>query len=266
MALDSQIHAGSADRFGYSWSIFRDILTEHREQILAWSSALPRETWHGAFFLDAGCGIGRNSYWAMAEGAAGGVAIDVDERSVAIARKNLQSHRSLEVRKQSIYDTVATDAFDIVFSIGVVHHLAEPGRALAALVQAAKPEANVLIWVYGAENMGWLLRFFDPVRRKLFSRLPLSVTYHLSLYPTAALWVFLRLWPVRLQYLKAITRYSFAQLRVIVFDQMIPRIANYWTRAQVEQLLSDAGLENIRLVWVNEMSWSAAGRKPRTCS
>jgi SAM-dependent methyltransferase len=148
MAFDTQIHAGSPDRFGYSWSIFRDILTEHREQFLAWSSALPRETWHGAFFLDAGCGIGRNSYWAMAEGAAGGVAIDVDERSVAIARKNLQSHRSLEVRKQSIYDTVATDAFDIVFSIGVVHHLAEPGRALAALVQAAKPEANVLIWVY----------------------------------------------------------------------------------------------------------------------
>jgi hypothetical protein len=89
------------------------------------------------------------------------------------------------------------------------------------------------------------------------------VTYHLSLYPTAALWVFLRFWPVRLQYLKAISRYSFAQLRVIVFDQMFPRIANYWTRAQVEQLLIDAGLEHIRLVWVNEMSWSAAGRKPR---
>jgi SAM-dependent methyltransferase len=264
MALDARIHAGSPDRFGYSWSIFRDILPEHREQFLAWSSALPRERWRGAFFLDAGCGIGRNSYWAMAEGAAGGIANDVDERSVAIARKNLRPHSSLEVRKQSIYESVAADAFDIVFSIGVIHHLAEPRRALAALVQAAKPEGYVLIWVYGAENMGWLVRFFDPVRRILFSRLPLSATYHLSLYPTAALWVFLRLWPVRLQYLKAISRYSFAQLRVIVFDQMIPRIANYWTKAEVEQLLVDAGLEHIRLVWVNEMSWSAAGRKPRT--
>jgi 2-polyprenyl-3-methyl-5-hydroxy-6-metoxy-1,4-benzoquinol methylase len=145
--LDAQVHAGSPDRFGYSWSIFRDILPEHREQFLAWSSALPRETWRGAFILDAGCGIGRNSYWAMAEGARGGVAIDVDERSVAIARKNLQSHRSLEVRKQSIYDAAAADAFDIVFSIGVVHHLAEPRKALAALVQAAKPEGSGLLWV-----------------------------------------------------------------------------------------------------------------------
>jgi SAM-dependent methyltransferase len=263
MAVDAQIHAGSPDRFGYSWSIFREILPEHREQFLAWTAALPRETWRDAFFLDAGCGIGRNSYWAMAEGAAGGVAIDVDERSIAVARANLERYPSVDLRNHSIYEPVAADAFDIVFSIGVVHHLAEPEKALAALVRAAKPEGNVLIWVYGAENMGWLLRFFDPVRRTLFSQLPLWLSYHLSLYPTLALWMFLRLWPARLQYLKLISRFSLPHLRVIVFDQMIPRISNYWTCQEVEQLLINAGLEHIHLVWVNEMSWSAAGRKPR---
>jgi SAM-dependent methyltransferase len=263
MALDAKIRAGSPDRFGYSWSVFRDILPEHREQFLAWSSALPRDAWQGAFFLDAGCGIGRNSYWAMAEAAAGGIAIDVDERSVGIARKNLESLPAVEVRKHSIYEPVAADTFDIVFSIGVVHHLAEPDKALAALVHAAKPEGYVLIWVYGAENMGWLLHVFDPVRRALFSRLPLGLSYHLSLYPTAALWLFLRLWPVRLGYSRMIRRFSFEHLRAIVFDQMIPRIANYWTREQVEQLLVSAGLEDIHVVWVNEMSWSATGRKPR---
>src|SRR5436190_22012542 len=139
MAFDAQVRAGSPDRFGYSWSIFREILPEHREQFLAWSSALPREAWRGAFFLDAGCGIGRNSYWAMAEGAAGGIAIDVDERSIAVARANLDPYSSVEVRNHSIYQPVAADAFDIVFSIGVIHHLAEPEKALAALVGAAKP-------------------------------------------------------------------------------------------------------------------------------
>ena len=262
MTLDAQIHAGSPDRFGYSWSIFREILPEHREQFLAWTSALPREAWRGASFLDAGCGIGRNSYWAMAEGAANGVAIDVDERSVAVARTNLERYPSLDVRNHSIYEPVAADAFDIVFSIGVVHHLADPEKALSALVRAAKPGGYVLIWVYGAENIGWLLHLFDPVRRALFNRLPLWLSYHLSLYPTSALWLFLRLWPVRMQYLKMIKRFSFEQLRVIVFDQMIPRVSNYWTREQVERLLVNASLEHIHLLWVNEMSWSAAGRKP----
>jgi hypothetical protein len=47
-----------------------------------------------------------------------------------------------------------------------------------------------------------------------------------------------------------------------VFDQMLPKIANYWPRETVERLLRDQGLVDIRTVWVNEMSWSAVGTKP----
>jgi hypothetical protein len=47
-----------------------------------------------------------------------------------------------------------------------------------------------------------------------------------------------------------------------VFDQLLPRIANYWPREVIEQLMSNAGLIDIRLSWVNEISWSAIGKKP----
>ena len=161
----ADVTLGSPDRFGYSWAIFSEILPEHREQFLRWTAALPREAWKGARFLDAGCGIGRNSHWAMIEGAAGGVDIDVDERSLDAARKNLAAHRAIEIRNQSIYEVREENTFDIVFSIGVVHHLAEPERAMQQLVRAAKPGGQVLIWVYGRENMGWLTRYFDPIRR-----------------------------------------------------------------------------------------------------
>lgn len=259
-----RIKRGSPDRFGYSWAIFRDILPEHREQFLRWTAALPRKIWKGAKFLDAGCGIGRNSHWAMLEGAAGGAAIDLDERSLAAARENLKSHPTVEVRRQSIYEIPDESTFDIVFSIGVVHHLAEPEAGLRQLVRSAKPGGHVLIWVYGRENMGWLTRYFDPVRKALFSRMPLRLVYHLSLYPTVLLWLALRLGLSRLEYYRLLRRFSFAHLRAIVFDQMIPRIAHYWPRATVESLMTGAGLEDIRIVWVNEMSWSAAGRKPIT--
>src|SRR5207249_903949 len=36
---------------------------------------------------------------------------------------------------------------------------------------------------------------------------------------------------------------TFAHLRAIVFDQMIPRIAHYWRRETVETLMSRAGLD-----------------------
>jgi hypothetical protein len=49
-----------------------------------------------------------------------------------------------------------------------------------------------------------------------------------------------------------------------VFDQLLPRIANYWPREKVEELMSNAGLIDIRLSWVNEISWSVIGTKPAT--
>jgi len=260
---DIRTRGGSAERFGYSWAIFHEILPEHREQFRRWTAALPQEAWKGARFLDAGCGMGRNSHWAMLEGATGGIAFDIDERSLAAARENLKPHATVEVRNHSIYEVIEENAFDIVFSIGVIHHLEEPHLALRQMIRAVKPGGYVMIWVYGRENMGWLTRYFDPFRKVLFSRMPLRLVYHLSLYPTALLWLALRLGFSRLEYYRLLRRFGFAHLRAIVFDHMIPRIAHYWPREFVESLLRNAGLEDIRLVHVNEMSWSAAGRKPR---
>lgn len=261
MTGHDRLRGGSPDRFGYSWAIFREILPEHRELFLRWTAALPRETWQGARFLDAGCGIGRNSHWAMVEGAVGGIAIDVDERSLAVARDNLKRYPEVEVRHQSIYEIPEENVVDIAFSIGVIHHLDRPEAALARLVRATRPRGHVLIWVYGRENMGWLVRFFDPIRNALFSRMPLGLVYRLSLYPTAALWLALRLGLSQIEYYRLLRRFTFPHLRAIVFDQMIPRIAHYWPQERVANLMTAAGLEDVHVVWVNEMSWSAAGRK-----
>ena len=261
--IDTRAQRGSPDRFGYSWSIYSEILPEHHEQFVRWTSALPREAWKGALFLDAGCGIGRNSHWAMLEGAAGGVAFDIDDRSLSAARKNLDPYPTISVRTQSIYEIPEENYFDIAFSIGVIHHLAEPEAALRQLIRAVKPGGYVLVWVYGRENMNWLTRYFDPIRNLLLSRLPLRLVHHLSLYPTAALWVGLRMGMLNLEYYKLLRRFSFAHLRAVVFDQMIPRIANYWPKEFVESLCRKVGLEDISLVHVNGMSWSACGRKPR---
>ena len=43
---------------------------------------------------------------------------------------------------------------------------------------------------------------------------------------------------------------------------MLPRIAHYWPREQVQQLMEQAGLVDIRVASVNQMSWSAIGTRP----
>jgi len=253
---------GSPDRFGYEWGTYSQILPEYEEQFRRWTPHLSPEDWSGRRFLDVGCGMGRNSLWPMRYGAGGGVAADIDPRSLASAERNLSGYPSLRVERCSAYGLPYRDEFDIAFSIGVIHHLEFPARALAKMVQATKPGGRVLIWVYGRENNGWLLPALNPLRKVLFSRLPVSVTHHLSLYPTALLWLLLRMGLRPNAYFRLIATFGFAHLRSIVFDQMLPHIAHYWSRDEVDALMTEAGLREVRLAWVNEMSWSAIGVKP----
>ena len=104
----------------------------------------------------------------------------------------------------------------------------------------------------------------NPLRRVLFSRLPIRLTHHLSLYPAALVWALLRLGVHPIEYFRLIAKFDFPHLRAIVFDHLLPRIAHYWPRETVENMMTEAGLADVRLTWVNEMSWSAVGTRPET--
>jgi SAM-dependent methyltransferase len=267
--LDSQrnrdergaIVTGSAERFGYEWDEYAELRPEYEEQFRRWTVLLPPAEWKGRSFLDVGCGMGRNAYWAASWGTSEGLAIDIDERSLAAARRTLSRFPQVSVETRSAYEIGERDRFDIVFSIGVIHHLADPPIALRCMVDAARPRGRVLIWVYGLENNRWIVMFLNPLRRALFSRLPIGLVHHLSLYPAALLWVMLRFGLAHIAYFKLIRTWTFRHLRSVVFDQMLPRIANYLSRAEVEAMMRDAGLQQVELAWVNEMSWCALGVK-----
>lgn len=254
--------SGSTERFGYEWHRYAEMRPEYEAQFRCWTVHLQPDDWRGLTFLDVGCGMGRNSYWPMVYGAKAGLAIDLDERSLAAARRTLSAFPAVRVERRSAYEIGCQDAFDLVFSIGVIHHLAEPERAINAMVRAAKPGGRVLIWVYGREGNRLLLSMLNPLRRVLFARLPVPLVHHLSLYPTAILWLALRLGLARTAYLAMVRRFSFSHLRSIAFDQMLPRIAHYWERETVERLLREQGLMNVQVATVNDISWSAIGTKP----
>lgn len=252
---------GSPERFGYEWDRYATIVPEYEEQFRRWLPFFSREHWRGKRFLDVGCGMGRNSFWPMKYGASSGAAVDVDERSLAAASENLEEYAAMKVRNCSAYDLPWHNEFDIVFSIGVIHHLEFPEKALEAMVRATRLGGQVAIWVYGRENNGWLLWILNPARKLLFSRLPISWVHFLAIFPAAILWVLLRAGFGGIGYFRQLRTFSFKHLRSIVFDQMLPRIANYWSRSKVKSLMLGCGLKDIELSWVNEMSWAAVGRK-----
>jgi hypothetical protein len=101
----------------------------------------------------------------------------------------------------------------------------------------------------------------DPLRKALFGRLPVGFVHHLALYPTVLLWLLLRVGFGGIAYFRLLRQFSFRHLRSIVFDQILPEIAHYWPREMVERMMREQDLQDVRLIWVNEMSWSAIGTK-----
>jgi SAM-dependent methyltransferase len=254
------ITTGSPDRFGYSWEKFTQLSSIQEEQFNQWSSALPASEWKDALFLDVGCGMGRNSVYACKKGIKSGDAIDVDQRSLDAAKQNLQG-LAVNTQYMSAYEIEFKEKFDIAFSIGVIHHLEHPEKAIQQMMQAVKPGGKVLVWLYGRENNGWIVNIFNPVRKILFSRLPLGIVNIFAWILTAVLKGMLHLGWGKLPYHDILRSTDLPHLKHIVLDHMIPQIAIYYTQQQAEDLLKQAGLSDVTSVWVNKVSWSVVGTK-----
>ena len=103
---------------------------------------------------------------------------------------------------------------------------------------------------------------WERLRRAVLRHLPIAWVHHLAVYPTALLWLLLRIRVRPSPYLRLLAGFGFGHLRSIVFDQMLPRIAHYWRREAVLGLMTAAGLTDVRIAPVNSMSWSAIGARP----
>ncbi|OHA58424.1 MAG: hypothetical protein A2571_01435 [Candidatus Vogelbacteria bacterium RIFOXYD1_FULL_44_32] len=251
----------STDRFGYEWAKYDQILPAHEGQFLMWVTPLTAVDFKNKRVLDAGCGMGRNSYWACHYGAREVVAFDYDKRSVTAALKTLAKFPQASVRYESIYDINYQNEFDIVFSIGVIHHLVDPEKAILNLYRALCPGGRLLLWVYGDMHKH-KIRLINLVRLVL-SRMPVALVHFLTYFISVPFYLYLKVFPQRSDYLKLLKTFSFLHVHAIAFDQLIPQVAHYWSRAEIEVLLRVLPPEHESLISpIRGYSWSVLITKP----
>ena len=165
----------------------------------------------------------------------------------------------------------AAPAVDLVVSIGVIHHIPEPDPVLLATYAALKPGGKCLFWLYGAEGNRVYLAIVRPVRA-VTSRLPHHVldlvcgglNLGLSMYVAICKAIPERLpLPLKAYILRVLAPLTRQQRKLVIYDQLNPAYAKYYTRQEAVDLLQRAGFENCRAFHRHRYSWTVIGTRPQ---
>jgi len=265
--VDAQHYAAS---FGFQWHRYQktqldhDELRESESHFLA-KTALRPEDLKGKLVLDVGCGMGRFAEVATRFGAR---VVGVDLSAAAeVAAKNLAGRDFVAFQADVFALPFAPETFDVIYSIGVLHHTPDCEAAVKALDKYLKPGGLLVVWLYSGYNKWY--RFSDFWRRytpkmkpeTLHRILKVAVPFFYNLQqglkrmplvgrPAAGL----------LHHVFPVNRQKDPELRMLdTFDWYSPKYQSKHTYEQVFKWYEAMGMEDMR---VGEISIAVRGRKP----
>jgi SAM-dependent methyltransferase len=267
----------TAAAFAFEWQHFTEMHPEYEGQFLDWLHPIERDFFRGKRVLDAGCGTGRHAYFAAQYGATEVVGLDLSE-AVETARRVLAPFENAEVVQGDLLrppfrTAVDGGGFDLVYSIGVLHHLPDPYVGFRSLLRLVRPGGTIAVWVYGYENNGFVRNAVEPLRRvstkvppPLLRGLawPLGATFHgvaKGVYrPLDGTAVGAAL-PLN-EYMASAANFSFRQNYSIVFDQLAAPTAAYIKGPELRAWFDENGLEGVVISHRHGNSWRGQGRLP----
>jgi len=256
--------------FGYEWTYFHQWRDSGETSFRDCFATADLAGLADARVLDAGCGMGRHAR-QMAAHARQVVAVDFS-RAIEQAALNTRPVGNVDCVQADLLQLPFADAtFDYVYSLGVLHHLADTEAALQALVARLKPGGRLRVYLYWKRHggAGAILRAVNAVRL-VTTRLPFQLLRWLCWALSAVLWVALivpyrcllrlgarriRRWP-----LFVYARYPFRILYNDQFDRFSAPLEKRYESTDVRALLESAGLGDVRVE--PRFGWIAEGVKP----
>jgi SAM-dependent methyltransferase len=266
----------TAAAFGYEWQHFDEMHPEYEAQFLDWLHPIGRDFFPGKRVLDAGCGTGRHAYFAGQYGAEV-VGLDLSEAVETASRVLAPFENAVVVQGDVLRPPFRTAAegggFDLVYSIGVLHHLPDPYEGFRSLLRFVRPGGTIAVWVYGYENNGFVRNAVEPLRRvstkvppPLLRGLawPLGVAFHgiaKGIYRPLDGTAIGSALPLN-KYMASVANFSFRQNYSIVFDQLVAPTAAYIKGPELRAWFDENGLGDVVISHRHSNSWRGQGRVP----
>ncbi len=271
----NNIHKATVSGFGEEWAKFDQRALPQGEAREIFESYFSLVDWStlpvGSIALDVGCGSGR---WAaqVAQRVGRLHLIDASPLALSVARLNLSEFTNCEFHESSVDEIPLPDgSADLVYSLGVLHHVPDTSLAIYAAVKKLKVGGIFLVYLYYRFDnrplwFSWLWRISDQLRR-LVSSLPFRIrAIAADLLAVGVYFPFASLAKLLERTGKDVSSFplsfyrdkSFYTMRTDALDRFGTKLEQRFTKEEILAMLQIAGLTDIRFR-ESEPFWCATG-------
>lgn len=159
------------------WNRFRIVRSEEDDFTFRNRTGWTEADLTGKLVLDAGCGMGR---YARIAARMGGKVVGVDISDAVVAARDLNPDPLIAgfVKADLVRLPFHEQAFDHIYSIGVIDHTPDPRRSFLALAGRLKPGGEIAIWIYRKERP--IVERMIDVHRAISTRIPTGLLLTMS--------------------------------------------------------------------------------------
>lgn len=264
----------TARAFSFSWNNLPSGAIYSSDQFRDWLSPLGPKDIKGRTVLEMGCGNAslmiHMAKWKpkYLEG------IDLGD-SVESAVKNMEKTKfsNWEIKKADLI-SYNDKKLDLVYCIGVLHHLKNPHKGFKSILKSTKEGGKFHCWVYAKEGNEVVRSLVEPIR-KICSKLPWRITKYFIASALARIFFIyaktlnssknlslIQNMP-EYQYSLWISKREFKFFHHVIFDQLISPRTSYLDKKTVQSWLKSPEInqESTYLIMRNGNSWKFGGRK-----
>jgi SAM-dependent methyltransferase len=261
--------------FGQEWTSFTQARMPDAERLELFNGYFSLIDWtrRPKQVMDFGCGSGRWSVM-VAPRVDRLVAVDASPAALEVARTNVEAANVTFV--QATPDTLPfpDGHFDLIFSLGVLHHVPDTEGAIRSLCRKLCPGGTLLLYLYYAfDNRPWWFRALWRISdffRSGISRFPHALRYGVSQLIAALIYLPLARGSRLLEALGLdVSRLplsfyrnrSFYTMRTDALDRFGTRLEQRFTAPQIEQMMRAVGLDRITFS-DHAPFWCVVGQRP----
>lgn len=215
--------------------------------------------------LECGCGGGQHTSF-VAEYAKHITALDLNTSD--IAKEHNKKFKNITHLENDIATMDLKKQFDIVFSIGVIHHTDNPDATVKNMAKHTKSGGRMIVWVYSKEGNWMVKHIVEPIRKTFLKNMSRKSLLMYSKIITALMYL-----PIYTIYLLPLTflpfykyfqnfrKLSFYRNTLNVFDKLNAPQVDFISNGRIKSWFPEVEFTNIHISSYNGVSWRGSGTK-----